>query len=70
MENGSITKHASAGKEEVKDIWTAVTHKTRVDGCDWTHSLTISMEYMDQILAWSESVCPKRVLLRGSFEVY
>jgi len=48
-----------AESAEVQDIKTAVMHKTGAEGGDRTHSLAMSKEYMDQILAWSESECPK-----------
>jgi hypothetical protein len=48
-----------AESAEVQDIKTAVMHKTGAEGGDRTHSLAMSKEYMDQILAWSESECLK-----------
>ena len=37
---------------------TAVKHKTGAEGGDRTHSLAMTKDFMDDIVAWSESRCP------------
>lgn len=44
---------------EVQDIIKSVRHKTNSDGGERTHSVAMSKSYMDRILAWADTVCPR-----------
>jgi hypothetical protein len=41
----------------VVDVMTALKHKSGAEGGDRTHSLAMSKEHMDKMLAWSEMEC-------------
>ncbi|KIO04655.1 hypothetical protein M404DRAFT_142566 [Pisolithus tinctorius Marx 270] len=43
---------------EVDDIVASIRHKVSSKGAEWKHSGAMKKEYMDKILAWSESFCP------------
>ena len=43
---------------EVNNMAMAIRHKVAADGNERTHSGAMSKEYMDNILTWSEALCP------------
>ncbi|KIN97880.1 hypothetical protein M404DRAFT_100511, partial [Pisolithus tinctorius Marx 270] len=43
---------------EVDDVVASIRHKVSSEGAEWKHSGAMKKEYMDKILAWSESLCP------------
>ncbi|GBE83276.1 hypothetical protein SCP_0503240 [Sparassis crispa] len=44
---------------EVQNILDAVNNKYGADGGERTHSAAMQYEYLDQVIKWSESVCPE-----------
>lgn len=44
---------------EVMDITSSLKHKMSSEGGDRKHSLLMSKDYMAQVLAWSQKMCPE-----------
>ncbi|KAI6152542.1 hypothetical protein BKA82DRAFT_4012993 [Pisolithus tinctorius] len=43
---------------EVDNVVASIRHKVSSEGAEWKHSDAMKKEYIDKILAWSESLCP------------